>query len=181
MKIFNSLFLFFLLGSLFAGGNALAETPIMPTELIDTARLRHCNQIRDFYETHLGDVNPPFLYGDSSNGISQAFLCEKKIKGKRNFILVVDMEKVEGQTPTCNNEIVLGTHSPGGLTLFPPEGLPQFGSHQWKLNDFVYLDISSRKTGPDIPLEHDGIMASYDGHGEIYYCYNGSWLGTLFE
>jgi len=174
MKLFNSFLLFFMLNSFFAGSQSLAETPIMPTELIDTARLRLCNQIEDFYKVHLGDVNPPFLYAVSANGISQAFLCEKKKEGGKVYILVVDMERVKGQTPTCQNEIAL-RNIPGGLTLFPPEGLPELGNHKWKLEDFVYFGNPS-KTGPDSPLEHDAIMESYDGGGTIFYCHNGNWL-----
>ena len=147
--------------------HSFAQVLNMPHELVQFASAKGCSQVDDFF-ARPGMVNPPFVYGyaQGDEEDSAVFWCEKRVSGKRGYVLQL-MYRKGPQELRCEWHIEWSSF-PGGLSLVRNPQLPS--------DSFVYLD--DRKSSPKqgTRLTGTAILSTYDGASTWFYCYQGRWL-----
>lgn len=167
IKCDNALFLSFCLLFVFWGvayGEEV-KNDVLPADLAKWAKQEQCESISNFYSDRPGNVNPPFVYGQSSQSIKSAFWCESKASGNRKYFLIVHFNIGKPQ-PSCSSRIEW-INPPGGLSLYYRPGET--------LKGYMHIGSSKVAIAPGLKMDHEAILSEYDGFEEYFYCYQGTW------
>lgn len=146
---------------------ALADTLVMPRELVDAAHANRCDPINNFYNRP-GMVNPPYVYGwlSGESEESAVFWCRSMGKSDKPYKLVIKVR---------NSKLLAGCPAaiewwnfPGGLSIETPTEL--------SLNAFHYV-ATPKRNGPRETIHQAKVIVSYyDGLTDVFYCHKGRWL-----
>jgi hypothetical protein len=153
-----------------ASRQAIAETLMMPRDLVTDARENHCSPIEDFFERP-GMVGPPFVYGylEGDEANSAVFWCEQQQQRDKRFSLVVVTRNGAGGFD-CPRTFIWWNR-PGGLSIETRQNL--------SLKTFHYIK-NPRKPGPNENVARARVIVSeYDGLVDTFYCNDGDWLYQL--
>jgi hypothetical protein len=150
---------------------AVAETLIMPRELVEFAKQNGCGQLDDFFDRP-EMVGPPYAYGylPGPKERSAVLWCEARDRGKRQVFLLVMLRTPEQQSfeeAKCPRRIEWLGGYPGGLDI---------SSGEESLERFVYLD-SPKRAGPKGERSRGrAIRSAFEGTSSVLYCHKGRWL-----
>jgi len=146
---------------------AVADSLVMPRDLVDYARSQGCEQISDFYEKP-GMLNPPYVYGFAAGDpeTSAALWCKKLGKSDKPYLLLfkVTDPKVLGG---CADRVEWWNH---------PKGLSVETRSSLSLSDFHFA-AEPKRAGPKATVAKARVIVSeYDGIEEVFLCHDGAWL-----
>ncbi len=146
-------------------GHVFAEPLFMPKELVDIAAEKGCRQLLDFYGRP-GMVEPAFIYGYAlgEKEDSAVFWCKAK---PNTYKLIVWARSTRSKLPPCPDTIVWKNY-PGGLSIVSPSDA--------KLDGFYFMDDPAALVPKGLTMTHNGILSSYDGVEELFYCLDGKWI-----
>lgn len=157
-------------------GQAMASGPlrVMPDHLVAFAEWNKCSQVLDFFERNKGPVDPPYVYGyTSEKGVdsddyydSAVFWCQRNEKGKVDYLLTFQFKDSDHELAKCPFQIEFEGF---------PEGLAVYRDRSLTLKGFTYLKDSNRKAPSNSKLKHNAIKVGY-GVSALFYCHNGEWL-----
>jgi hypothetical protein len=154
----------------------LAETLIMPRELVEHARQNGCDQVADFFD-RVGTVGPPYVYGylPGPEDGSAVLWCQRRVAGRRQFFLLI-MTRNESQgvfdAARCPRRIEWTSGYPGGLAIIQSEAF---------LQEFRYLDAPGRPGPKGVRAAGPAIRTEFDGTGSLLYCHKGRWLLSKWD
>ena len=155
---------------------AVAPEPvkIIPDHLIEFAGWNNCAQVSNFYELNAGPVDPPYVYGyTSEKGVdsddyydSAVFWCQRNEHGKIKYLLTFQFKSSENELAKCPFQIEFGD---------VPSGISVFRDKSFSLKGFDYLKDSKKRFSSNAKLKHNAIKIGY-GVSALFYCHNGDWL-----
>jgi hypothetical protein len=151
----------------FAASVSVADTLVMPRELVDFARSQGCTPIDEFYERP-AMINPPYVYGFASGDAenSAALWCRKLEKSDEPYLLLLKVAREE----------LLGGCPPRIEYWNYPKGLSVQTMTSLNLSEFR-VAVDPKHHGPRIVVPTAKVIVSeYDGLEEVFLCYRGAWL-----
>jgi hypothetical protein len=145
---------------------SVADSPVMPRELVDFARSQGCAPIDEFYERP--GINPAYVYGFASGDAqnSAALWCRKLEKSDEPYLLLLKVAREE----------LLGGCPPRIEYWNYPKGLSVQTMTSLSLSEFR-VAVDPKHHGPRIVVPTAKVIVSeYDGLEEVFLCYRGAWL-----
>lgn len=154
--------------------NAIADTYVMPQDLVMQARDQGCHQVSDFYNRE-GEINPPYIYfgtDDTDSLRPYAFWCEKTSNtNKTEYLLMISSNTIRS-FKGCPNTVKYWNY-PGGLYFLPQVEVDLANYRNTRTNR---SDFSSKKT-----VKSDLIVSAYDGVEFRLACYANSWYYRILH
>ncbi len=144
------------------------EVFVMPQVLVEHARGRGCDQIRNFYKGSTLTGSPYIFDVDDPNPEPGfAYWCQRQAgSGETENPLVLNAKGVFASFASCSEQI---------KSINPADGLQLRKEKGLSLSSFAYIE-NPKKKGSKILIAGRVLVSGHDGVSETFYCHGGKWL-----